>query len=107
MTKTASFKYYVGRQMLARWYKCLFIRLCMAVLVVVVFVDPACGADSDKVIHKVSVEGNNVVSSSVIFGVISSRDGAMLDEKLIAEDAHRIMVLSQIQNKKGLGRKDC
>ncbi|MCH9023155.1 MAG: BamA/TamA family outer membrane protein, partial [Planctomycetes bacterium] len=49
-----------------------------------------------KMIRSVRVEGNEAVSSSVILGKNKSRAGARFNEKLVDEDARRIIALPEI-----------
>ena len=52
--------------------------------------------ESRKIIRSVRVEGNKIVSSSVILGKNKSRAGARFNEKLVDEDARRIIALPEI-----------
>jgi len=50
--------------------------------------------ETSKIIRRVRVEGNEVVSTSVILGKNKSRAGARFNEKLVDEDARRYSILT-------------
>ncbi|MCP4710335.1 MAG: hypothetical protein GY869_17065, partial [Planctomycetes bacterium] len=49
-------------------------------------------------IRQVRVQGNQAVSTDTIFNVVRSRAGAVFNEKLISEDARRIINLPQVSH---------
>ncbi|MCK5272790.1 MAG: hypothetical protein KAJ52_09430, partial [Sedimentisphaerales bacterium] len=52
--------------------------------------------NSQKIIRKVRIEGNEAVVDSEIMANIRSRSGSVLNEKLVSEDARRIIIMPEI-----------